>query len=212
MDNLDKLNKMVELQNSINKKVHPEWSMQEFPWHRAIYVEASEMLSHYGYKWWFKKEPDIPQVKLELVDIYHFAISLLYELCGGNLTVMSYDLIPPQKLRTGSFEDCCDSLVAMAGQRVFSTSSFFGCMKAVDMDFDELYRLYIAKNVLNNFRQDYGYKSGNYIKIWDGKEDNEVLYDLAFKLDADSESYMEDLYKGLEEAYPSPEKQLTSEV
>jgi hypothetical protein len=36
----------------------------------------------------------------------------------------------------------------------------------------------VAKNVLNRFRQDNGYKEGSYQKTWNGKEDNVVMLEL----------------------------------
>jgi hypothetical protein len=57
-------------------------------------------------------------------------------------------------------------------------------LAACERDFDDLYRSYVAKNVLNMFRQDHGYKRGDYIKVWDGQEDNEVLAELITSLDS----------------------------
>jgi hypothetical protein len=43
------------------------------------------------------------------------------------------------------------------------------------LNLEKLYRLYVGKNILNQFRQDHGYKDGSYIKVWDGDEDNVVM-------------------------------------
>ena len=59
------------------------------------------------------------------------------------------------------------------------------------MDLNELYRQYIGKNTLNFFRQDHGYKEGTYIKVWHGKEDNEVLANLVNVLDVSAEDFQE---------------------
>ena len=67
---------MLEMQNAMNTKVHTEWFNQGFEWYRAIWVECAEMLDHYGWKWWKKQTPDTEQVILELVDIFHFGLSL----------------------------------------------------------------------------------------------------------------------------------------
>ena len=69
--------------------------------------------------------------------------------------------------------------------------------------FDELFRHYVGKNVLNFFRQDHGYKTGEYIKIWNGKEDNEVLMDVLRTTDASSANFKELVYNGLKSAYPA---------
>ena len=40
---------------------------------------------------------------------------------------------------------------------------------------NHLYNLYLGKNVLNEFRQNNGYKEGDYVKIWNGVEDNVIM-------------------------------------
>ncbi|MCW8998273.1 MAG: dUTP diphosphatase, partial [Kangiellaceae bacterium] len=66
---------MLELQDGMNKKVHQDWLNQGFEWYRAIWIECGEMLDHYGWKWWKHQQPEMEQVKLELVDIFHFGLS-----------------------------------------------------------------------------------------------------------------------------------------
>ena len=69
------LQTMAQMQEAHNIQVHPEWRTNGYAYYRAIWVECAEMLDHYGWKWWKKQSPDIEQVKLELVDIWHFALS-----------------------------------------------------------------------------------------------------------------------------------------
>ena len=66
---------MLNLQDSMNTRVHPEWRTQGYEWYRAIWVECAELMDHYGWKWWKKQQPDWEQVKLELIDIWHFGLS-----------------------------------------------------------------------------------------------------------------------------------------
>ena len=47
---------------------------------------------------------------------------------------------------------------AVLAQRGFPVAAFVDVMAALPIDLDELYRIYIGKNVLNNFRQANGYK------------------------------------------------------
>ena len=79
---------MLELQDGMNTKVNPDWRNAGNEWYRAIWMEASEMLEHHGWKWWKKQEPDDMQVKLEVVDIVHFALSIRLEQ-GGDMGSMS---------------------------------------------------------------------------------------------------------------------------
>ena len=66
---------MLDLQDSMNTKVNANWQTQGYEWYRAIWVECAELLDHYGWKWWKHREADINQVKMEMVDIWHFLLS-----------------------------------------------------------------------------------------------------------------------------------------
>jgi hypothetical protein len=68
-----------------------------------------------------------------------------------------------------------------------------------DLNLDTLYQLYVGKNILNKFRQDHGYKEGNYIKIWNGQEDNVKMQTI---LEENEDISPEALYEALEKAYP----------
>ena len=70
------LKSMLELQDSMNTKVNDKWRDQNFAWYRAIWVECAELMDHFGWKWWKKQETDIGNVKVELVDILHFFVSM----------------------------------------------------------------------------------------------------------------------------------------
>ena len=66
---------MAEMQISHNEHVHPDWLTQGYEYYRAVWVECAELLDHFGWKWWKKQQPDLDQVKLEIVDIWHFGLS-----------------------------------------------------------------------------------------------------------------------------------------
>ena len=70
---------MLDLQDSMNTKVNANWQTQGYEWYRAIWVECAELLDHYGWKWWKKQTPDTEQVALELIDIWHFGLSILLQ-------------------------------------------------------------------------------------------------------------------------------------
>jgi hypothetical protein len=74
-------------------------------------------------------------------------------------------------------------------------------MHDCQMDWDDLFRQYVGKNVLNFFRQDNGYKQGTYRKTWAGREDNEHLVEVLETLDAQDESFQDNLYQALAQRY-----------
>lgn len=49
---------------------------------------------------------------------------------------------------------------------------FMLLIRSMDMEFKDVFEMYVAKNALNIFRQQNGYKEGHYEKIWQGNEDN----------------------------------------
>ena len=53
-----------------------------------------------------------------------------------------------------------------------------------DLDyFNLVFNKYMTKNILNKFRQDNGYKDNFYIKDWDGREDNIVVFEFVNNLE-----------------------------
>jgi dimeric dUTPase (all-alpha-NTP-PPase superfamily) len=198
---------MLELQDSMNSKVNPDWRNAGNEWYRAIWIEASEMLDHYGWKWWKHQEPDVMQVKLEVVDIVHFALSIRLEEMGrqgGDIEQVA-EKIAEEFTNSMQAEDIRKTIECLALLTLTDQGAHFnfiaGIMKYLDMPFDELYEIYVGKNVLNMFRQDNGYKEGTYNKIWGGREDNEHLADILDQLNSDSTTFQDDIYSALRENY-----------
>lgn len=195
---------MLALQDEINTQIHPDWRSQEYPWYRAIWVECAELLDHYGWKWWKHQEPDVAQVRLELVDIWHFGLSDLL-VRGVPAARIAVGLCPPVADHETRGNTFCDWVERFAGNtlqaREFDLAGFATLLRAGDLGFEELYRSYVGKNVLNRFRQDRGYRQGTYRKHWRGREDNEWLVTLSDGLNPDSEAYADDLYAALARAY-----------
>jgi dimeric dUTPase (all-alpha-NTP-PPase superfamily) len=194
---------MLELQSDMNTKVHADWREQNFEWYRAIWVECAELLDHYGWKWWKKQQPDVDQIALELVDIWHFGLSLLL-LSGKSVEDIS-DLVVAEfdgQQSSGNFAlDLEDFTAATLVTKDFDIAGFARLMNGINMDFETLYIGYVGKNVLNFFRQDNGYQDGSYHKQWGGKEDNEHLVEIVAQLDTSSADFADDLYSQMNEVY-----------
>ena len=200
----NKLLVMLELQDAMNARVNSGWRMANSEWYRAIWTECAEMLDHYGWKWWKHQQPDLDQVRLELVDILHFAMSDYLLQDNDNEAVASRILA--ELACPGSINDIRLAIESMAQSTIANQSMHFSefanIMQLIEMDFDQLYRMYVGKNVLNFFRQDHGYKDGSYIKVWQGREDNEHLAELLTRLDSETASFKDEVYQGLQTRYP----------
>ena len=194
---------MLELQDSMNSKVHQDWREQNFEWYRAIWIECAELLDHHGWKWWKKQQPDVNQIALELVDIWHFGLSLLL-LKDQSLESISETVV--EAFQTVEPEaDFPTELEAFTANTLvtkdFDIAGFVGLVKGINMTFDQLYIGYVGKNVLNFFRQDNGYQDGSYHKQWGGKEDNEHLVEIVAQLDTSSSTFKDDLYNNMQTVY-----------
>ena len=201
---LQQLTTMLDMQDRMNRKVHPDWITQQFAWYRALWIECGELIEHYGYKWWKHQQPAWEHVKLEIVDIWHFGMSMRFDGAStpaqiGAAMLEELRVNPPRPM------ELREAVEALAGGalvgREFSVSHFWSLLQAAGMTPDELFTAYVGKNVLNFFRQDHGYKDGSYRKTWHGREDNEHLAELAGALDSRSPRYAEELYGALAARY-----------
>ena len=194
---------MLKLQSEMNTKVHADWRQQNFEWYRAIWIECAELLDHYGWKWWKKQTPDVDQIALELVDIWHFGLSILL-LSDDSVESISDRVISGFDGQTGTGDFAVDLEQFTAATLVnkdFDIGGFARLMDGINMDFETLYVGYVGKNVLNFFRQDNGYQDGSYHKQWGGKEDNEHLVDIVAQLDSSSATFSDELYTQMKAVY-----------
>jgi dimeric dUTPase (all-alpha-NTP-PPase superfamily) len=206
---------MLEMQSSMNGKVNPDWLAANNNWYRAIQVEGVEAIEHHGWKWWKKQECDMAQLTMELVDIWHFILSVALQNKHGNVALSKIDMLSELNLRQKSIQfdnqyyvlsqvtllGKLDLLVGMAASKRISLTLFESLLQDCNMNWNDLFKQYIGKNVLNVFRQDHGYKAGSYIKIWDGQEDNEHLVKILELIDLDSANVRDRLYSQLKERY-----------
>ena len=207
---------MLALQNKMNTKVNPQWLTAGYGYLRAAMVESVEAIEHHGWKWWKAQTKDLPQLQMELVDIWHFALSACIIDYQGDIDATAAALAAQlaQAKAHVKFDnvdydpqqqELLDNLELMAGlcaAKRFSVPLFMQIVNQCDMTGEELYRQYVGKNVLNFFRQDNGYKAGTYEKTWDGREDNEHLVEVLNSLDVNAKDYSDLIYQGLQARYP----------
>jgi len=206
---------MLELQDGMNSKVNPDWVAANNNWHRAIQVEGVEAIEHHGWKWWKKQDCDLAQLRMELVDIWHFILSASIQAKFGNIALAKMEMMAELNLRQKSVQfdnqyyvltqlsllDKLDLLVGLAAAKRTSLALFESLLQDCDMEWNDLFKQYVGKNVLNVFRQDHGYKAGTYIKIWDGREDNEHLVEVLEIVDLESPDVRDELYRSLKARY-----------
>lgn len=210
---------MLSLQSRMNAKVDPLWVEKRFPYLRAVVIEAAEAIEHHGWKWWKKQDCDLPQLQMEIIDIWHFLLSEILLEQKDNHEHAARSLLTATeeaKLCTSvdfdgkshPFQDLSlvaklELLIGLSTARRIDIALFEAVMNDCGLNWDTLFRQYVSKNVLNFFRQDHGYKEGSYQKLWGGREDNEHLVELMDSLDSGHPDYPELLYQGLALRYPA---------
>ena len=230
---MDKILLMLQLQAQLNESTNGEdWTKgvtkngKTINWRRCIYMECAEMVDSFSWKHWksINQEPYWENLQIEVVDVWHFIMSLAIEnysqtLRGGvedlalNISELpSFSTIDTQNAKFALQDEVIEKveniirLALEAGELKLEEliSEFFDLAVMSGLDLETLYRLYVGKNILNQFRQDNGYKDGSYVKVWDGEEDNVVMKRI---WEENGDIKPELLYKELAKAYFSLNKQ-----
>lgn len=225
MDN--KILLMLQLQNQLNDATNgEEWTKgvtkngKTINWKRCIYMECAEMVDSFGWKHWKSIDvaPDWQNHQIEVIDVWHFIMSLAIETYAKDLkgtiediamdisALESLSSIQTDDLKFAPQEDVIEkveNLIRIAVSKDETdmgelVSEFFDLVSMSGLNLETLYRLYVGKNILNQFRQDNGYKEGTYIKVWNGDEDNVVMKRI---WEENSEVTPDMLYQKLQKAY-----------
>ncbi len=222
---MEKTYEMLQLQNELNNDTNGvQWREGKtkqgkiINWRRCITMETAELIDSFPWKHWksIDAKPDFENIKIELVDIWHFLMSYLLvhntieeaAKLIENLKETKSDIKIPKHWDNDKVDEYLDIFEELMALSLVKNESemmqealleqFFKACDSVGLKYDNLYRLYIGKNALNQFRQQHGYKEGTYQKIWNGKEDNVVMQEIL--LQHPDITYNE-LLQYLEEAY-----------
>lgn len=176
-------------------------------WLRYAKLETNELVESFPVKHWkdIDKYIDLLNAWIELCDILHFlmsqlirqdllnsknkeeSIDLIATIFEKNINDKSLSILDKTRLdiSTAFFKNVNKWDYVLAREHLNETADmsvlfehFCLLCNNLDLSFEELYKLYIGKNCLNQFRQDNGYKEGTYKKVWNGKEDNVVMKEL----------------------------------
>lgn len=180
---LEEVQKLFQMQDTLNTYIHPEWKTQGFNWGLAIVDECMEIHAHLGWKWWKDgyqvglTEENRKQIQLEVIDILHFVVSEWArdnsspERFKQDLNYESNGSFSPSRFINSAVNDYCGTWV----------DEFRELAHAVGLTRAQILETYTQKYVLNKFRQDHGYKDGTYVKEWNlpgvypNQEDNQAL-------------------------------------
>lgn len=181
MNNQKRLNQikvMLELQDELNCLINEDWIEAGYPWLRAAWIECAELMDYVNFKWWKKQIPNLPQAHNEASDIFHFLLSnlLVEEFISDDLDLPEKILLDMSEESINETKEIFEDLDTLEYIEALASSCleqypdyvtlFAIVCERLELSFDDLYKMYISKNVLNIFRQNNGYKEGTYIKQW----------------------------------------------
>lgn len=209
------VSEMVVLQNNMNSVIDSEWVTKDWDFLRATMIEATEAIEHHGWKWWKAQKKDLPQLQMEIIDIWHFILSHYIKNNKGDLektidqviseyncdvTIITFDS-KTYTLERMELVEKLELLIGLSVSKRVEMSLFKSIAKGTEITDDMLFEQYVQKNILNIFRQNNGYKEGHYIKIWFGREDNEHLVDVSKKYSSSDQNYSSNIYNSLQTIY-----------
>lgn len=182
---------------------------------RAIWTELAEGMESSNFKWWKHTPIDMDNLFVETIDVFHFILSAMIKDDYNNPISKTYTgskthigdieivfnhyegfnkrIVDEESLRITIDETAfialgfslrefdgtdCDSLTPIL-TNLMEIWNYLGKTK------EDIFKYYLVKNLLNIFRQDNGYKTGEYIKDWNGKEDNAVCLEIAADIPTD---------------------------
>ena len=79
---INALTDMLQKQHEVNVVMNKteDWTALERSWYRAMWTEASEIVTEWvDWEWWKKGAVSIRQAQLEVIDIWHFYLSHLLQ-------------------------------------------------------------------------------------------------------------------------------------
>lgn len=198
MNKLEMVRDMAMRQDQLNIGIlGDDWQgRDDISFFRAAWVECAELMDHVGWKWWKRQDTDMAQAKMEVIDVWHFLLSeairadnqlealktiaerlpsTLDDSWGSEHLAPEIKADRQRSATLANVELLARHCLAMEDRLDEACYALGLVMRSLGMTAPDLYAAYVGKITLNQFRQDHGYKTGEYIKTWDGKEDNEHL-------------------------------------
>lgn len=213
---MNQIEQMFALQKQLNDETNGEvWikgftkENRQISWYRGIYMEVAEAIDSFNWKHWknIDDQPDWDNIKVELVDIWHFIMSESIRINDQAYANKHLELSAKGDFDSDALVSLLENMLKLSVTSSINpdinnirqiTDLFFEIISHLGIDVENLYKRYVVKNQLNTFRQQNGYKDGSYIKNWGGVEDNVIAFEI---MDKNPKISPEDLYKKLNHEY-----------
>ena len=213
---MNQIEQMFALQKQLNDETNGEvWikgftkENRQISWYRGIYMEVAEAIDSFNWKHWknIDDQPDWDNIKVELVDIWHFIMSESIRINDQAYANKHLELSAKGDFDSDALVSLLENMLKLSVTSSINpdinnirqiTDLFFEIISHLGIDVEDLYKRYVVMNLLNTFRQHNGYKDGSYIKNWGGVEDNVIAFEI---MDKNPKISPEDLYNKLNHEY-----------
>jgi dimeric dUTPase (all-alpha-NTP-PPase superfamily) len=170
------------------------WDSTKHDWALCASVELGELISHLGFKYWRKVDPDWMQAFIEVIDAFHFAMSRACEV-QFSITLMNealisseddrinilraFDLMSEEEKKISAvtkaklvMADLLEVDVEAKGQEFVRQEmvriivQLFDLAASMGFESRDIFDTYTAKITLTHFRQSNGDRDGTYPRMW----------------------------------------------
>ena len=215
----DMLTLQAEMNHKIDSFLEEDNRKRHVPHLRFVIFESARVVEHHGWKWFAKKHTltDL-ELQASVVNIWHFLLSWILQINNYNQENALDTLID----KLGSLTDCnrfffdnqtwrldqldmfskFELMIGLAAVRRYDLNLFTSILRDCGMNWLDLYRRSVGKNVLNAFRHDSGYHDDLYKKDWQGRDDTEILSEILDAADPNRSDFQLHVYSELEKRYP----------
>ena len=193
------INSILDMQSSLNSIVNPDWIIAKQDWQSAMIAETIEAIESVDLE--NLENTNIDNIIVELIDIIHFDSSMLLEMNEGDSKHISSNLgsslllankeglLLPNKDYKDILADLNHiNVLILKGEYAKTLIEVYKCLGRLNVTFEEIYNIYLSKNALNILRQKFGYKTGEYIKLWKTPDLTDTEF-VEIELPFDSEYY-----------------------
>lgn len=181
------LRAMLARQEYVNTMTRPSWKNSEPIWHRMIYLHCADLIRLTGTPSGLETlQENRAEARMQMLNIWQAGLSLWRFSYGRHDT---WDMLVPivarevttaqLKVANGAptgFLKNADKLIEYAGRGTFNCEAFFQMGRAVGTpSLEVLYREFMARSILEDFRQSQGEQTGAYSRNFGGWDDEQAV-------------------------------------
>ena len=168
----NKIKYLFDKQDALNTSINSNWKNEGLNFNLYSQVESIEGIQSFNFKHWKKDKNDFKNAEMEMIDVIFFTIS---ECIKSNIDYSKFTYLFKYGIDNNANSKTPEQCI-----KLFQDINYYSCNNnlfnviiclgyladTLGYTIEDIYIKYVGKEVLNIFRQDHGYKTGEYIKQW----------------------------------------------